>query len=111
MNDEEILEEDLLSDNASGEDNISSDQINSLNDKLDRIEALLNEDISIRSNENTVSGNSVSDNSVSDNSVNYDQYIYDLLLDSTLKVEVVEEKTWNKFNKQVDGVVVRIKTR
>lgn len=103
MNDEEILEEDLLSDNAFGEDIISSDQINSLNDKLDRVEALLNEDITLRSVENTVSGNSVSDNSVSDNTVNYDQYIYDLLLDSSVKVEVVEEKsifdkTLNEYN-------------
>ena len=48
------------------------------------------------------------------------EYLYDafekdrektLNLFLSVGFEIVEEKIWNKFNKQVDGVVVRVKTK
>lgn len=103
-------EENILQDNASGEDLLSSDQDNTLEDKLDHIEALLNEDIALRMNEDveeeeeqqeiilrtTESGNDQV-------SPDYSQYIYDLLTDSSIKVEIVDnsnifEKKLNDYN-------------
>ena len=111
---EEFIEEDVLEDSTSDEDNLSSDQGDTLNDKLDRIEALLNEDIALREASSdqfeTVSGNetveTVSGNgTVSGNDApDYSQYIYDLLTDSSIKVEVVEEQTI--FDKQLNDYTV-----
>lgn len=89
---EEYIEEDVLEDPASNEDVLSSDQADKIIEKLETVEALLNEDIAIRS----VSDESVSDNAatrtVSGNDTpDYSQYIYDLLTDSSVKVSVVAE--------------------
>ena len=62
MEDEVFNQEDILQDDASGEDNLSSDQSVTLEDKLDRVEALLNEDIALRS---TGSGQEVNENDAS----------------------------------------------
>ena len=92
--------EDILEDTASYEDILSSNTPDTLEDKLDRVEALLNEEITKREagedQENleeeqrdlqpvTSTGSGVSD-------PNYSQYIYDLLTDSTIKVEIVESQ-------------------
>lgn len=113
MENEVYNEEIVLSDDASTEDNISSDQTDTLEDKLDHIEALLNEDITLRSqDEETVENvqgddeqgtdiyTTTSGNDVNVGTPNYNQYIYDLLTDSTIKVEVVGEK--GIFEKQLN---------
>ena len=90
-------EENVLYDDALGEDDISSSEDSSLEEKLDRIEALLNEEISLRENEQlqeemvTESGveYSLLNTSSGVDNPNYAQYIYDYLSDSTIKVEVV----------------------
>lgn len=100
MENEEIMEEDILSNDASGEDDISSDQTNTLEDKLDHIEALLNEDITLRI---TSSGVEEVEEIITSSGVevpNYTQYIYDYLSDSTVKVEIVGEK--GIFEKQLN---------
>ena len=95
MEDEIFNQEDILQNDASGEDNLSSDQSVTLEDKLDRVEALLNEDIALRS---TGSGQEVNENDSSNfvsssgvESPDYSQYIYDYLTDSTVKVEIVRQ--------------------
>lgn len=105
MNEQIYDEESFVSDQSSVESDISSDtDNNSLEDKLDRVEALLNEEISLRENEQlqTESGSisTVSDTGSGVDAPNYDQYIYDLLTDSTIKVEVVqnEDITNKKLN-------------
>lgn len=93
-------EEIVLYDDALGEDDISSSENVTLEEKLDRIEALLNEEISLRENEQlqeTMVTESGSESSVLDTDSgvigpNYSQYIYDLLTDSTIKVEIVQEE-------------------
>lgn len=96
MENEQIYdEESFISDESSVESVLPSTETGySLEDKLDRVEALLNEEISLRENEQlqTESGSisPVPDTSSGVNVPNYDQYIYDLLTDSTIKVEVVQ---------------------
>lgn len=93
-------EENILYDDALGEDDISSSENDSLEQKLDRIEALLNEEISLRETEQlqeemvTESGSEYSVLTTDSGVVepNYSQYIYDLLTDSTIKVEIVQEQ-------------------
>ncbi len=88
-------EENILYDDALTEDDISSSENDSLEQKLDRIEALLNEEISLRENEQlqeemvTESGSEYTMLNTDSGVVapNYNQYIYDLLTDSTIKVE------------------------
>ena len=109
---EEYIQEDLLEDTTLDEDDVSLNENSSLEDKLDRVEALLNEEISLRENEldnqemETGSGaESVVTNTDSGVVVpDYSQYIYDLLTDSTIKVEVVEQKTI--FEKQLNEYTV-----
>lgn len=105
MNEQIFDEEGFISDESSMESDISSDtDNNSLEDKLDRVEALLNEEISIRENEQlqTESGSvsATPDTNSGVDAPNYNQYIYDLLTDSTIKVEVVqnEDITNKKLN-------------
>lgn len=109
MNEQIFDEEGFVSDESSVESDISSDtDNNSLEDKLDRVEALLNEEISLRENEQlqTESGSisPVSDTSSGVDAPNYDQYIYDLLTDSTIKVEVVQNE--DITNKQLNDYSV-----
>lgn len=93
-------EENVLYDDALGEDDISSSENSSLEEKLDRIEALLNEEISLRETEQlqeemvTESGSEYTMLTTDSGVVepNYSQYIYDLLTDSTIKVEIVQEQ-------------------
>lgn len=88
MNEELIMED--LSDN---EEDISNNTDISLNEKLDRIEALLNEDISLRENDALVvteTSSGAMETSSGAQEPNYSQYIYDLLTDSNIKVEVVQ---------------------
>ena len=100
MENEQIYdEESFISDESSVESVLSSiESGHSLEDKLDRVEALLNEEISLRENEQlTTESGSVSpvpDTSSGVNAPNYDQYIYDLLTDSTIKVEEVDQPTY-----------------
>lgn len=104
--------EDFLENESSSENDISSSEGSSLDDQLDRIEALLNEDISLREAEQsenileTGSGSEYSEYDTSSGVVdpNYSQYIYDLLTDSTIKVEIVEDKTI--FDKQLNEYTV-----
>lgn len=105
-------EENVLYDDAFGEDDISSSENSSLEEKLDRIEALLNEEITLRESEENVDeleeeqGIESDVRSVSSNLAepNYPQYIYDLLTDSTIKVEIVGEKSL--FEKQLNEYTV-----
>ena len=88
MNEELILED--IPNNE--EDNSDNTDI-SLNDRLDRIEALLNEDIALRENDALViqeTSSGAMDTSSGAQEPNYTQYIYDLLTDSNIKVEVVQ---------------------
>ena len=88
MPDETFEQEDLLESEPYDEVVLSSDQVIQLGDKLDRIEALLNEEISHYDQEQMVTG---SGNQPIMLDPNYTQYIYDLLTDSTVKVQIVEE--------------------
>lgn len=110
-NQEILNQEDILEDTASNEDILSFNSPDTLEDKLDRVEALLNEEITKReAGEDqetleeeqrslqpvTSTGSGVSD-------PDYSQYIYDLLTDSTIKVEIVEsqditEKSLNDYS-------------
>lgn len=88
MNEELILED--IPNNE--EDNFNNSDF-SLNERLDRIEALLNEDIALRENEALViqeTSSGVMDTSSGAQEPNYSQYIYDLLTDSNIKVEVIQ---------------------
>lgn len=109
MNDEQIYdEEDVLEDETPIDDDSSSDQSSALMDKLERVEALLNEDIALRegsepelvtsSGSETVSGNEAAPN--------YSQYIYDLLLDGSVTVQVIKEEEPTIFNKQLNDYTV-----
>ncbi len=96
MEDEIFIQEDVLQDDSSGEDLLSPDEGVTLDDKLDRIEALLNEDIALRSTGSGAEGEQIDpEESLTTSSgveqPNYDQYIYDLLTDSTVKVEIVRQ--------------------
>ena len=105
-------EENVLYDDALGEDDISSSENTSLEEKLDRIEALLNEEITLReteqSQEEMVTESGVEYTVLTTDSgvdtPNYSQYIYDYLTDSTIKVEVVGEKSL--FEKQLNEYTV-----
>ena len=95
MNEQIYYEENIVDSESSVESVLSSDQSdNSLEDKLDRVEALLNEEISYRENEQltTESGSeyNVPVTSSGVDTPDYAQYIYDLLTDSNIKVEVVQ---------------------
>lgn len=103
---EEIIENDVLEDATLNEDNVSSVESTSLEEQLDRIEALLNEDITLRENssevdvdeeDGTVDHEPVlrteSGSTASGVEPNYAQYIYDYLSDSTIRVEVVQTDT------------------
>lgn len=85
-------QEDLLEDATSDEDILSSDESVTLEDKLDRVEALLNEEIALRENEEDLENEDSVMRTTSGAEPNYNQYIYDLLTDSTIKVEIVEEQ-------------------
>ena len=105
-------EENVLYDNALGEDDISSSEDSSLEEKLDRIEALLNEEITLRESEENEDELEEElgiehieyDSNVRTVEPNYPQYIYDLLTDSTIKVEIVGEKSL--FEKQLNEYTV-----
>ena len=106
--DQEILnQEDLLEDTTSDEDVLSSNEAITLEDKLDRVEALLNEEIATRNQEELTTGSGSEFVMLSTGSgvvaPDYNQYIYDLLTDSTVKVEIVEseditEKPLNNYS-------------
>lgn len=110
---DEIFEENLLEDESYDENDLSSDEGTSLDDKLDHIEALLNENISLMEaseGENDaapVVEESEAELTTSSGAVepNYTQYIYDLLLDSQVKVESVQS-TDNIFNKPLNDYTV-----
>ena len=101
MNEEILNEENILEDTTYDEDDVSLNESSSLEEKLDRVEALLNEEISKREVEKTE--NELEERQGSElltvspspsvSNPNYDQYIYDLLTDSTIKVEVVNSET------------------
>lgn len=109
---QEILNtEDILENTASDEDILSSNSPDTLEDKLDRVEALLNEEITKREagegeeileeGQRNIQSTNSTGSGVSD--PNYSQYIYDLLTDSTIKVEIVEsqditEKSLNDYS-------------
>lgn len=110
---ENDVKEDLLENESFDEDSLSSDSGNSLEEKLDHVEALLNENISLLEKEenedvvilqedneqvNTVSGNNVI-------SPDYSQYIYDFLTDSQVKVETVQTEE-TIFNKSLNDYTV-----
>lgn len=85
----ENYEEEYVEDIEDNTENISV----SSSDQLDRIEALLNEDIALREAEqlNTSSGSEM-ETSSGVVSPDYAQYIYDLLMDGSITVQVVEEQ-------------------
>lgn len=98
MEDEIYMETETFTESGS-----TSTESVTLEDKLDRIEALLNEDIALRETESesaALTGEELSDQSITESGAtssgvetpNYAQYIYDLLLDSNIKVEVVQEE-------------------
>ena len=101
MNEQIYDEEIIVDDESSMESVLSSDESNySLEDKLDRVEALLNEEISYRENQefSTESGNQYNEFATSSgvDAPDYSQYIYDLLTDSTIKVEIVDSSISDK---------------
>lgn len=110
-------EENILQDDALGEDLLPSDQDSTLEDKLDHIEALLNEDIALRSQEDEIVEDLQEDeqqrtdlyttgsgDDANVGSPDYSQYIYDLLTDSTIKVEIVDDRSI--FEKQLNDYSV-----
>ena len=105
-------EENLLETESFTEDDLSFDENDSLEEQLDRIEALLNEEITLRDTEQsqiemvTESGSEYTESTTSSgvDAPNYPQYIYDYLTDSTIKVEIVGEK--NLFEKQLNEYTV-----
>ena len=101
MNEQIYDEEIVIGDESSMESVLSSDESDySLEDKLDRVEALLNEEISYRENQefSTESGDQYNESVTSSgvDSPDYSQYIYDLLTDSTIKVEIVDSSISDK---------------
>lgn len=99
MNEEDILfdEEDILEDTSLDDDTTLPAEGDTIEHKLDRIEALLNEDIALRTSEDNEdqAESLVEDNVTGSGAIvepNYNQYIYDLLTDSTVKVEVVQQE-------------------
>ena len=98
---EQVYDEEIVIDSESSMESVlpSIESNNTLEDKLDRVEALLNEEISYRENQEnenemvTESGSEqpmlVTSSGVS--TPDYSQYIYDLLTDSTIRVEIVQE--------------------
>ena len=100
------IQEDILENESSNENDSSSIQVDLLEEKLDHVEALLNENITLLESEkendieieeyqeiiDTVSGNIVP---------RYDQYIYDLLTDSNIRVETVQSDD-SIFNKPLN---------
>lgn len=110
-NQEILNKEDILEDTTLDEDILSSNSTDTLEDKLDRVEALLNEEITKREagedeevleqGQRNIQSINSTDSGVSD--PDYSQYIYDLLTDSTIKVEIVEsqditEKSLNDYS-------------
>lgn len=95
---EQIFDEEILNDSESFMEDVlpSVENNNTLEDKLDRIEALLNEEISQREIEQNQTGSGVElpllTTSSGVDSPDYSQYIYDLLTDSSIKVEIVENE-------------------
>ena len=99
-NQEILNKEDILEDTTLDEDILSSNSTDTLEDKLDRVEALLNEEITKREagedeevleqGQRNIQSINSTDSGVSD--PDYSQYIYDLLTDSTIKVEIVESQ-------------------
>lgn len=107
MNEQIYDEEIVVNDESSLESVLSSGESdNSLEDKLDRVEALLNEEITYRESQelSTESGDQYIEPVISSgvDSPDYSQYIYDLLTDSTIKVEIVDssisEKPLNNYS-------------
>lgn len=101
MNEQIYDEEIFVHDESFVESVLSSDESNySLEDKLDRVEALLNEEISYRENQefSTESGDQYNESVTSSgvDAPDYSQYIYDLLTDSTIKVEIVDSSISDK---------------
>ena len=101
MNEQIYDEEIIIDDESSVESVLSSDESDySLEDKLDRVEALLNEEISYRENQefSTESGDQYNEFVTGSgvDSPDYSQYIYDLLTDSTIKVEIVDSSISDK---------------
>lgn len=106
----DVIQEDILESESLNEDDSSYVEDNSIEEKLDHVEALLNENITLLESEKendveieedpeiteTVSGNTAPD---------YDQYIYDLLTDSNIRVEVVQSED-NIFNKPLNDYTV-----
>lgn len=103
---EEIIENDVLEDSTLNEDVLPSVESSSLEERLDRVEALLNEDIALREKESELGDNeedalvdhepvlrTESGSTSSGVEPNYAQYIYDYLSDSTIRVEVVQTDT------------------
>ena len=112
MNEEMDYQESILEDTTPDENVLSSSSGDTLEDKLDRVEALLNEEITKRETEEELGeldeeqgSQSIMRNTSSGvNDPNYAQYIYDLLADSTVKVEIVEQQTI--FDKQLNEYTV-----
>lgn len=108
MNENEVYDqEDILEDETSDDVYTSSDESSSLEEQLDRVEALLNEDIALRtSEENEDQAESLVEENVTGSGAveepNYAQYIYDYLTDSTLKVEIVEAEDPTIFSKSLN---------
>lgn len=114
-----VYEEDILETESLIDDDTSSAESSSLEDQLDRIEALLNEDITLResANENSEElqedveqGSNIlsTDSGVSSDvpAPNYSQYIYDLLTDSSIKVEIVQQEDPTIFEKHLNDYTV-----
>lgn len=107
-------EEILLEDETYIDDDTSSDQGSSLEEQLDRIEALLNEDIALRqgseperSDQDEILVTSSGTETVSGNEApNYSQYIYDLLLDGSVTVQVISEPEQTIFEKKLNDFSV-----
>ena len=112
MNENELFdEEDLLEDEALIDDDSSSNNGDTLEQKLDRVEALLNEDIALRTSENNedLVEDQVEEVVTGSGAVpdpDYSQYIYDLLTDSTVQVELVQQESDNIFDKQLNDYTV-----
>ena len=113
------IQEDLLENESSYENDSSSDQVDTLEEKLDHVEALLNENISLlegQENEDYEriqeideqrTDNGIVSTESGDNVLNpdYSQYIYDFLTDSQIRVETVQSED-NIFNKPLNDYTV-----
>lgn len=109
---ENDIQEDLLENESFVEDDISSYQVDTLEEKLDHVEALLNENISLLEKEENedieiVQEDNEKVDTVSGNNVipDYSQYIYDFLTDSQVKVETVQTEE-TIFNKSLNDYTV-----